>query len=221
MLGLPGIRIRMPIESKILDRINSLLGESDSLKRGNDHGQVRSEEHRQQCAEWITSAINLIQLLCENSGSSYRVRADHVVGNGINFCAHDQVGEIAAVLKALAKDAHAGVVASIANQARAEAFDEFLDHGEEYLRLGRKNEAGVIVGVVFEDSLRQVCRNLEVEDKGKQIDGLISELTSQGVLTAIKAKRARVAAHVRTKATHAQWDEFEVRDVEAAWSCPL
>ncbi len=30
----------------------------------------------------------------------------------------------------------------------------------------------------------------------------------------VKAKRARVAAHVRTKATHAQWDDFHLNDVK-------
>ena len=35
------------------------------------------------------------------------------------------------------------------------------------------------------------------------------------ILTGTKAKRARVAADVRTKATHAQWDEFDLADVSA------
>ena len=54
-----------------------------------------------------------------------------------------------------------------------------------------------------------------IVEKGKQIDELISALSSKGEMSAIKAKRARVAAHVRTKATHAQWDEFEFEDVRA------
>lgn len=45
---------------------------------------------------------------------------------------------------------------------------------------------------------------------------MISRLVQAGTLTQIKAKRARVAAHVRTKATHAQWDEFELEDVITA-----
>lgn len=34
-------------------------------------------------------------------------------------------------------------------------------------------------------------------------------------LSGVKAKRARAAADVRTKATHAQWDEFELDDVRS------
>ena len=98
---------------------------------------------------------------------------------------------------------------------RAETFDDFLDHADAYLLEGRKSEAGVIAGVVFEDTLRQICRNEKITEKGLRLDGLISELTSRGELSGVKAKRARVAAHVRTKASHAQWEEFEINDVKA------
>ena len=77
-----------------------------------------------------------------------------------------------------------------------------------------KNEAGVISGVVFEDTLRNICRDNEIEESGIPLDQLITELTKYDVISQIKAKRARVAAHVRTKATHAQWDEFELSDVK-------
>ena len=50
------------------------------------------------------------------------------------------------------------------NSTAAEAFDDFLDHAEAYLHGGRKMEAGVIAGVVFEDTIfgafteNQICR---------------------------------------------------------------
>ena len=49
--------------------------------------------------------------------------------------------------------------------------------------------------------------------EGSELDELISTLAKDGTLSGTKAKRARVAAHVRTKATHAQWDEFDDDDV--------
>ena len=84
-----------------------------------------------------------------------------------------------------------------------------------YLQDNRKREAGVIAGVVFEDALRRVCRKNAIVEKERPIDELISTLSSKGEISAIQAKRARVAAHVRTKATHAQWDEFGLDDVRA------
>ena len=90
-----------------------------------------------------------------------------------------------------------------------------MDHADAYFADDRKNESGVIAGVVFEDTLRRICRKESITEKGLNLDSLISELTNKGHLTPIKAKRARVAAHVRTKASHAQWDEFELTDVRA------
>ena len=125
------------------------------------------------------------------------------------------VGEVAAVLAALQIDGDSGLLVSVADRARAETFDDFLDHADAYLQGNRDREAGVIAGVVFEDALRRVCRKNEIVEKERKIDELISTLSSKGEISAIQAKRARVAAHVRTKATHAQWDEFGLDDVRA------
>ena len=110
-------------------------------------------------------------------------------------------------------DIENGLISSIEDQTRAIVFDDFLDHAKEYVSRNSKNESGVISGVVFEDALRTICRNHGIKEKGNQLDHLISELSRIGVLNQLKAKRARVAAHVRTKATHAQWDEFDISDV--------
>jgi hypothetical protein len=64
--------------------------------------------------------------------------------------------------------------------------------------------------------VRRTCRKLKLEEKDRNLDTLISALVNRGVLTQLKAKRARVAADVRTKATHAQWDEFSASDVAEA-----
>lgn len=146
---------------------------------------------------------------------AYRSQVERVLAQGVNFCAQDQVGELAAILSALSADAQAGLLASIADHARAETFDDFLNHAEAYAKQNRKNEAGAIAGVVFEDSLRRVCRKYNQTERGIQLDQLISDLVNADVLTDTKAKRARAAAHVRTKATHAQWDEFDLSDVRA------
>ena len=97
-----------------------------------------------------------------------------------------------------------------------EVFDDFLDHAKWYRKNGKTNEAGVIAGVVFEDSVRRCCRKHGIEERGRKLDQLISALEKGGVISGTKAKRARVAAHVRTKATHAQWDEYDESDLQTA-----
>jgi hypothetical protein len=68
---------------------------------------------------------------------------------------------------------------------------------------------------VFEDTIRRICRVLNIPENGVALDTLISELAKQDppVLTALKAKRARAAAGLRTSAAHARWDEIDLGDV--------
>jgi hypothetical protein len=139
-----------------------------------------------------------------------------VVATGVTLAAYKQVGEVADILSQLLNDLNAGLLTAITSQAQAEVMDDFLDHGEGYLKAGQKNEAGAVVGVVFEDSIRRACRKRKLPEKNEKLDELISALVGCGVLSTVKAKRARAAAGVRTKATHAQWDEFDNGDVKAA-----
>ena len=77
-------------------------------------------------------------------------------------------------------------------------------------------EAGVIAGVVFEDTIRRIYRDkITDDDKGQKLEELINTLAKQNVITGQQSKQAKVAAHVRTKATHALWDEFDRAGVEA------
>jgi hypothetical protein len=73
----------------------------------------------------------------------------------------------------------------------------------------------VIAGIVFEDTIRRICRVLGVAENGVKLDKLISELAKQDhpVLTSLKAKRARAAAGLRTSAAHARWEEIDLGDV--------
>ena len=205
----------MAVEQQIRDRIWHLIQESHSLSIGNQNEQTVDPRRRGECSAWLTSAQNIVHIVCPATPSAYRQKADSIAARGWGYIIHEGVAELSAVLLNLLRDADAGALASVANQARAETFDDFLDHAVSYLSDSMKNEAGVISGVVFEDSLRRVCRKQALPEKGVKLDQLISELTSKGILNALKAKRARVAAHVRTKASHAQWDEFDAPDVKA------
>ena len=206
----------MPIEDAIVDRINELIADAQRLRRGNEHGQVLSDDHAQDCRGWLAAAMNIVQILVPNSNSAYRRISEKIADGDYGLVVHTAVGEVCAVLVNLLKDVQSGLVSSVADYARAEVFDDFLDHAKIYMRKGHKNEAGVISGVVFEDSLRRVCRKLNIPEQGQNLDALISELAKSNTLSATKAKRARASANVRTKATHAQWDEGARRP--RAWS---
>ena len=206
----------MSIEDLVIQRTEELLSESDRLRRGNQYGQATSEQQGEACRGWIAAAANIVEIIVPSATAAYRRDAERIRNTNWGYKSPAGVGELAELLKNLLKDAKLGLVSSVADHARAEVFDDFLDHAKSYLKAKRRSEAGVIAGVVFEDSLRRVCRKHEIVEKDRKLDDLITDLTKAEVLTATKAKRARVAAHVRTKATHAQWEEFDDSDVSTS-----
>lgn len=205
----------MALEDRIRERIEQLIKEGEPLSLGNENGQTVDPQRRGDCSAWLTSTQNVVHIICPSPGSAYHQKADSVLSKQWGYRIHVGVAELHAVLRALLVDANAGLLASVADQARAETFDDFLDHASVYIAESRKNEAGVIAGVVFEDTLRRICRKQAIVEKGVQLDQLISALSANGTMSGAKAKRARSAAHVRTIASHAQWDEFDLSDVEA------
>lgn len=168
----------MSIEEAIRARIERLLTQSLALSASNQHGQATSTQQCQDCSGWLVSAQNAIHLLCESPTNAYRAKADRLVAINHGWGINGAVGEVAAILRCLLVDADAGLLSSLADQARAETFDNFLDHADSYVSEGRKNEAGVIAGVVFEDTLRRICRKLNVVEKDVSLDTLISALSA-------------------------------------------
>lgn len=204
----------MELEERIENKFKELITAGGQLKHGDQHGQIRSDDHSHNCKGWLTSAQNLVHLVVSNPNNPYQSSVDKICSLDRGYVIQESVGEITVILESLLNDINNGLLASVENQTKALVFDDFLDHAKAYIKQEMKNESGVIAGVVFEDTLRNICRNNGINEAGVKLDQLITELTKLDVITQIKAKRARVAAHVRTKATHAQWEEFELSDVK-------
>ncbi len=206
----------MSLEAALVERMERLIAQASDLRIGGPHGQVRSDGHAEQCRGWIAAAVNAISVATGGGPNPYLDSAERIAARQHGYVIQKAVGELSETLTQVLSDMEAGLLGSVADHARAETFDNFLDHGQAYLNEGSVREAGVIVGVVFEDSVRRICRKHSITEAGVKLDALISELVKANVVTAVKAKRARVAAHVRTQATHAQWDQFTPSDVAEA-----
>ena len=55
----------------------------------------------------------------------------------------------------------------------------------------------------------------------KSLDPLIDELVKNEVITPVKAKRIKGFAAVRNHALHAEWEEFDIKDVGVKQGRPL
>ncbi len=206
----------MGVSVALVERIKSLIETGLPISSAGKRGVGLTFQEQQNAEGWLTSASHVVQLVVSDYLNPYRQRLQHVFIASQNAIGrqtgvrseHIDVG--IGVLKHLLLDIDAGLVATLVDRVRAEVFDDFLDHAEEYYKHGRK-EAGVIAGVVFEDALRRIAEKNGVPDS--KVDTIITSLAKKQVFTDVKAKRARAAADVRTKATHAKWSEFDLSDV--------
>jgi hypothetical protein len=205
-------RLILMIEDNIRRKIDILITRSTMLAPPGSY-LPRDTTHVAQCSGCITEALNVIGLAIPSPRNAYRDRIEKaaVPGNVVQ-----SVATIAEILRALLPDIDAGLLGDLGNKIRAETFDDFLDYAESYLKKSLKMESGVIAGVVFEDTIRRIYRDkITDDDKGKQVEDLINALARQNVITGQQSKQAKVAAHVRAKATHALWDEFDLAGVES------
>ena len=209
----------MSVEKAVVNRINALIKQGIPLSPAGKHGRALLYEEEQATSGWLTSAIHAVKLIVGSSLNAYtkqcisvsaRYDSSHMAMPRTGEIKSECVGAMVSVLENLLADVEAGLISSLEDRIRAETFDDFLDHAEQYLKGGRK-ESGVIAGVVFEDTIRRIAQNNEIAVG--HLEATINDLVKKGVITATKAKRAKFAAHVRTKATHANWDEFDLADV--------
>lgn len=198
------------IEENVRKKIEDLLIRASGLAVTSPMGLARDAQHYSQCSGWITEALNITELAVPMPSNAYRRQIEKVGGSGSYPL---RVGSMAEILRALLRDINAGLIATLSNTIRAETFSGFLDHATAYWKESRPREAGVIAGVVFEDTVRRICRDKGVIEKDEKLEGLINALAKQGTITAQQSKQAKVASHVRTKATHAQWEEFDLQGV--------
>ena len=210
----------MSVEKAVVNRIKALIEKGMPLSPAGKKGYALLFEEEQAIAGWLTSASHAVELVIGSSLNAYtkqcgRVLAAYSTSNVLGPSAASSrksecVGEMVSVLENLLADVEAGLISSLEDRIRAETFDDFLDHAVEYHKAGRK-ESGVIAGVVFEDTIRRIAQNNETAVG--HLETTINDLVKKGVITATKAKRAKVGAHVRSKATHAELDEFDLKDV--------
>jgi hypothetical protein len=125
-----------------------------------------------------------------------------------------QVDQMAALLGRVIEDFDAGLLLPPEMRGVVQTFEQFLDHARAYHKQGKKQEAGVITGVVFEDTIRRIAALHHVSQT--RLDQVVTELANRGVLTDAAAKRARAAAAVRNGAAHANWVAYDIKDVGPA-----
>jgi|SRR3972149_7773649 len=163
---------------------------------------------------WIASVGNFFRLTATPDTYYHqeceRILADSDLRRGVPF---HVVQKLIGLLKSIKEEIERGLLRKAEYLFVATTFDDFLDHASTYHKGGKKMESSVLASAVFEDAIRKIATKNELSETGKSLETLIDDLTKKSVFTPVKAKRIKGYSAIRNKALHAQWDEFDIRDV--------
>lgn len=163
---------------------------------------------------WLSSVSNLI-LLVARKDSHYLDEYKRLITNenmamGIPSRV---VLKMFGLLNSAREEWSGGMLRDIEYVIAAETFDDFLDHADSYHKAGKKIESSVLASAVLEDTIKKIAVKNSIEARGRTLDPLIDDLKAAGVFTPVKAKRAKAYAGIRNKALHAEWEDFDIKDV--------
>lgn len=206
-------------EREIVDRIKGLIEAATEIAV-EKRSFAMTYSQLDFAAGWMISASNCIELIVpplspyRSAISMARARFDTagLLPTNESSTKSATVGAVRGILQSLLQDIEAGLITRLEARIVGEAFDDFLDQAEILAAKGQI-ASGVLAGVVFEDTIRRIGRENQIEHD--KVDQVIIMLVKAEVITEAKAKAARAAAHVRTKATHAEWNAFDISDVKA------
>lgn len=217
--------IERKIKNLIPEQIEALivLGQeySDGDRINDFDERICSDRQYAKICGWIVSVENLLESLFVDSTNVFSKHVALHIKN-INeqrpYYAYKYVSNIIEVLKSLSDAIVKGLLVNLADQSQASAFDDFLQHAEAYAKDKRHMEAGVIAGVVFEDTIKKLCAKYSLKVQSDKLEQHINLLKSEGIISGTKSKRCKSAADVRGNAAHAKWDAYDILDVREAIS---
>ena len=163
---------------------------------------------------WVASVANLFRIIATPDTyfhqESERILQDADMRRGVPY---HVVQKLLGLLDSVLEEIQNGLLKKAEYIFVASTFDDFLDHAEEYHKAGKKIESAVLSSAVFEDSVRKLSTKSGVKEASVALDALIDALVKLNVITPVKAKRIKGYSAIRNKALHAQWNDFDIRDV--------
>ncbi len=159
--------------------------------------------------EWSISVLNLLQRVFGEKSPQYTNFSDRYRiynGYGLTF------DECWGIFHGAKEDFNSGFLINIRSLIKAEDSVEILDQAEELLHANYKDPAGVLAGVALEIALKDLCnRNSVLVAK---MDSMNTELCKLGVYNLGMQKQITAWAHLRNKAAHGEFSEYNNADVD-------
>lgn len=160
--------------------------------------------------EWRVKAKNLIVKVCGEDSQHFKEFINAEKGSSWSG-SYSKFKALKAVFLATKEDFDGGYLSSYKSIVQAEVFDTELEQATELLKSGYYVAACVIVGVVLETALRELC-DRENLPHGK-MDKMNADLAKAGIYNKIVQKQVTAHAGLRNSAAHGNQDEFTKEDV--------
>jgi uncharacterized protein YutE (UPF0331/DUF86 family) len=200
------------LASNISRRLYELVGQGELLLQQFPEDHPIQFQQRAACVAWMLSAVNVLEVALPAT-SRYRTESTRLLPKANDTLWPGRVAAILGVLKSAASEWTAGLIGTLEFHFIGLAFEDFLRLAAEHNDGGKREVAAVLASAVLEDTVKRLCRKHEVSSDNKTLDTLISALKTKQVLGKVKAERLRSHVKVRNQAFHAQWDEFDQRDL--------
>ncbi|MCU8083841.1 hypothetical protein [Shewanella sp. SM23] len=198
---------------EIGDTILQKASRADSSLEGSDLAEVSS---------WVTRIGQLLRKLYGENSQHY-VNFDRAISTKNFYTIHSNwyghISQVQGIALTVKHDIENDLISSIKGLLQAEIFANFLEIGEHLLSEGYKDAAAVTIGAVLEDGLRELCKKNNIaitKPNGSPltIEPLNAELAKNEVYSKLTQKQITSWAHIRNKAAHGQYNEYDESQVE-------
>jgi uncharacterized protein (DUF2164 family) len=214
---MPKFDSRIAEEVDDLVEVGERLNDSASFSREGINGRELAE-----VASWITRLGQLIRNLYGEKSQHFDSYSQALATQNFyilhkDYCNH--FTQMLGVAQAIKHDLSHGLLINFKALAQADIFADFLEMGEYLLNEGYKDAAAVIIGSVLEDGLRKLCERASlptINESGKPltIDPLNAQLAKAEVYTKLDQKQITSWAHIRNKAAHGEFNEYNAEQVK-------
>jgi uncharacterized protein YutE (UPF0331/DUF86 family) len=88
----------------------------------------------------------------------------------------------------------------------------FLNYAYGFIKEGKKVESSIISTALLEDTVRKIGKKFLVEHK--DLEQVINGLKRENIISKTDSNKWKYYSGLRNSALHANWDEFELDDIE-------
>ncbi|WP_417442620.1 hypothetical protein [Idiomarina abyssalis] len=213
----------MKLSNTVKKEINALIEIGDTiLQKASRADSSFESSDLAEVSSWVTRLGQLLRKLYGENSQHY-ANFDRAISTEGFYIIHSSwyghISQVQGIALAVKHDVENDLIGSIKGLLQAEIFANFLEIGEHLLSEGYKDAAAVTIGAVLEDGLRELCKKNNIaitKPNGSPltIEPLNAELAKNEVYSKLTQKQITSWAHIRNKAAHGQYNEYDKSQVE-------